>query len=321
MGRTPRLDAPGCRHHVMNRGARKQPTFAYDVDCDTFLELLGELPARFGLRVHGYALMPNHFHLLLESERGQLSEGMQFLQSQFTRLLNARYDWDGPVFKGRFRNRLVDDDRWWMHLLAYVHLNPVRAHLAASPDAARWTSHDAYVHPRLRPTWLTTEELLGAFGSAAALVAYELDVQIGALEAPDGFDASDLWAPSTSTVLPLPEPPAADGRQVSPDAATAEVVRVTGAQPEQLAEGMRGRGGNKARWLLIWWLAEAAHLRNSAIARRLGVPAAVVTRTLARVRQTRVQDEQLDAWMTELERPTAPATKKAMRRRNAQRPA
>ena len=131
MSRPPRLDYPGARHHVMNRGARREAIFLDQQTCVRFLALLGTLPGRFGVRVHGYALMPNHFHLMLESTRGNLSRAMQYLSGEFVRRANARRSWDGPIFKGRFRNRVVETDAYWRDLLCYLHLNPIRAHLNA----------------------------------------------------------------------------------------------------------------------------------------------------------------------------------------------
>src|SRR5688572_1964032 len=111
MPRTPRIDFPGVRHHVMNRGARRAPIFVNDLTCGAFLDVLGELPERFGVVVHAYALMPNHFHLLLETPRGNLSRAMKHLEGVYSQRLNATYEWDGPLFRGRFRNEVVEDER------------------------------------------------------------------------------------------------------------------------------------------------------------------------------------------------------------------
>ncbi|MDJ0766682.1 MAG: hypothetical protein QNJ97_27165, partial [Myxococcota bacterium] len=67
MPRTARIDYPGARHHVMNRGARGQTVFCNVDQCDRFLDLLGQAVSRYRIRVHGFAIMPNHFHLMVES--------------------------------------------------------------------------------------------------------------------------------------------------------------------------------------------------------------------------------------------------------------
>ena len=84
----------------MNRGARSEPVFLDDGARALFIQVLSELPARFGVAIHGYALMPNHYHLMLESVRGDLPRAMRHLGGEFTRCLNRRHRWDGPLFRG-----------------------------------------------------------------------------------------------------------------------------------------------------------------------------------------------------------------------------
>src|SRR4051812_16842847 len=99
MARRPRIDAPGCWHHVMHRGARRAPIFRDDEDCLLFLKGLEEAVDHHGLEVHAYALMPNHFHLLVRSPLGNLSKAMKHVTATFTLRANRRHRWDGPVFR------------------------------------------------------------------------------------------------------------------------------------------------------------------------------------------------------------------------------
>ncbi len=73
---------------------------------------------RFDIILHGYALMPNHYHLLVESTHGNLSRAMAFVSSTFSRRLDTRFHWDGSVFRGRYHNRVVTAPEHWHHLLA-----------------------------------------------------------------------------------------------------------------------------------------------------------------------------------------------------------
>ena len=279
MPRPLRLDYPGARHHVMNRGARQQPVFLTDADCAAFLDLLGETAARFAVRVHGYALMSDHFHLLLSTPRGNLSAAMSWLQSRFSRHQNLVHSWDGPVWRGRYKNRLVEDEAYWRHLLAYVHLNPVAAHLVGSPDRARWTSHCAYLGVEEAPPWLDTAELLDLFGGAEGLDDYVYDVQVGRERGPDGFDEARLWRRDAS--LPIgSEPPPEAPRNA--ELALAEVALVTGRSEAEVRRSTLGPGGNRARLLAMWWLHEGAGLGTSAVARTLGVDPAVASRGVRR---------------------------------------
>ena len=97
MARTRRIDFPGAWHHVMGRGARRESIFRDEGDCLIFLESVEATVNRFGLEVHSYALMPNHYHLLVGSVRGNLSRSMQKLLSSFVLGLNRCHKWDGPV--------------------------------------------------------------------------------------------------------------------------------------------------------------------------------------------------------------------------------
>lgn len=284
MPRLPRLDYVGARHHVMNRGARGEAIFRADEDCLAFLALVADSVALFALRLHAYALMGNHFHLLVTTPRGNLSEAMAFLQSRFARRQNLEHDWNGPLFRARYKNRLVEDERYWQHLLAYVHLNPVAAHLVGQPEDARWTSHRAYLGLERAPEWLDTREMLELFGGIKALSQYVREVQVGREPGPDGFDAERLWQPPAS--LPLePELPFRPPRSV--EQALAEVRAVTGLTQEEIERAPIGPSGNPARWLAMWWLQEGAGLGTNAIARHLRADPAFVSRALRRARQAR----------------------------------
>ncbi len=189
--RSPRLDFPGARQHVMNRGARRAPIFVDPESRLLFLDILSELPRRFGVRVHGYALMPTHYHLMLESVSGNLPRAMRHLGGEYTRRINRVHRWDGPLFRGRYHNRLVDTDPYWMHLLLYLHLGPVRAGLS-SPEESAWTSHRAYTGAAERPDWLVTEELRALYGSREAYQTAYQQLHEGRGQPPDDFDEERL---------------------------------------------------------------------------------------------------------------------------------
>lgn len=316
MSRPPRIDYPGARHHVLNRGARRQHIFLDDDCFNGFIQILAELPARFGVRIHGYALMPNHFHLMVESVRGNLSRAMQYLQSRYSQWLNARYEWDGPLFKDRFKNKVVEDDLYWAHLLAYLHLNWVRAHLASAPDESGWTSHGAYVGLTPVPPWLEVSELQELFVTREAYVQYLEDVQRRREQPPVGFD----------TVLFFPSPwsdedgeeesrdeASSDGADennawvppashlIAPDEAMIAVALVTGRPRDELMRGLPGRGrDNRVRWLAMWWLNEVTPLSQADIGRLLGASPPVVSRSISRIRLLRNTDDEIAGWAEKL---------------------
>jgi len=294
----------------MNRGARRQPIFADAESCGTFLALLGETPARYGVRIHAYALMPNHFHVLLTSEAGRLSAAMKYVQGRFAQLNNERFDWDGPLFKGRFRNRVVDDDAYWRHLLAYVHLNPVRARLVNHPDQADWTSHGAYVGMETCPDWLARREMLDQHGGLEGYRNYLADLTCGRLQPPDGFDADALWIPGVVSLEAGADTsngdvigPALAGGSLAErtDVALAELGEVVGADRRRLLATRMGRSGNRVRWVVTWWLCWRGRLNGAQVARLLGVDTSVVSRARRMAEVRRESDPELDGWMTKLE--------------------
>ena len=164
MARKPRLHVPGGLYHVILRGNAGQDVFFSPGDRHYFHALLAEGVSRFGYRVHAFCLMTNHLHLALQAGDSGLSAGMQNLSFRYTRYLNTRLGRVGHVFQGRFKAFLVDQDRYGLALVRYIHLNPVRAKMVREPGAYRWSSHLAYLGEEALP-WLTTDWVLGQFGS------------------------------------------------------------------------------------------------------------------------------------------------------------
>jgi putative transposase len=297
MPRSPRLDFPGARHHVMNRAARRDDFLANDELCVLFTSVIGELPERFGARVHGYALMPNHFHLMVETPLGNLSDAMQYVGATFTQAFNRRTGHDGPLFRGRFKNRVVQSDAYWRHLLAYLHLNPVKARLVVKPEDCLWTSHGAYVGSADRPRWLTTDELVASFGSVDALAEYVEGVRLHRLDAPASFDEARLWSTRSTDAVPEPPPPIPPQR---PEVALAQVAALVGEPVDALMDRPRGRSANTAAWLAVWWLLESTALSQAGVGARLGISRARVSQVARRARQASRDDERLAGWMEEL---------------------
>jgi REP element-mobilizing transposase RayT len=259
-----------------------------------FTSCLADVPERLGARIHGYAIMPNHYHLMVEVPLGNVSRVMQHVNGTFTRRYHEASGLDGPLFRGRFRSKLVTHDAYWQHLLAYVHLNPVRAHLARRPEECVWTSHAAYVGQATAPSWLTTSELLAAFGSRDALAAYVREVRSKRRPAPEGFDAATLWSRPSQALDEVDEVP------VLPPTVALEQVAVVTGHPDPLSPPSGG-GAQPVRWMVAWWLHRGAFLPLADVGRRLGISgqrAGVLVRACRR--RARV-DPELANWMHTLE--------------------
>jgi putative transposase len=178
-------------YHVINRGIERRRIFHSTADYDHFLELLGAFPERFGLLVHCFCLMPNHYHLLVEAAHLNLSQAIQWLNVSYSVWFNRKHRRVGPLFQGRFKAVLVAPDGHHVQISRYIHLNPIRTQrfgerggrpvdpakmrepslLRARLHTLRrydFSSFASYCGLRRAPAWLTTEKLLDDFGGASA---------------------------------------------------------------------------------------------------------------------------------------------------------
>lgn len=155
-------------YHVTARGNERRDIFFDDDDRRTFLRTLEEAVETYGIVLHGYCLMPNHYHLLMETPRANLSQTMGWLQTTYTVRFNRRYRRSGHLFQGRFKAHLVEADSYAMELLRYLHLNPVRPRDKTTPvqkerrsdlECYEWSSHQSYVGTKVEPSWLSTNWL------------------------------------------------------------------------------------------------------------------------------------------------------------------
>lgn len=135
-----------------------------DTDRRSFLSLLGELEARYGVSVLAYVLMGNHYHLILRQEAGRLGEAMQFLDGTHARRFNHFHERTGALFGGRYDARLLESEVGVQGGGFYVHLNPVSASLVAHPVQYRWSSALAYRTEQSPFSWLRLELLAGQSG-------------------------------------------------------------------------------------------------------------------------------------------------------------
>ena len=126
MARPLRIICPGAWYHVTARGNERRDIFRDDKDRVRFLEILAEMVDRFGVGLHAYVLMSNHYHLLMEVCRPNLSQAVQWLNVSYSVWFNCRHNRSGHLFQGRFKSVVVEPNAWGLSLSAYIHLNPVR---------------------------------------------------------------------------------------------------------------------------------------------------------------------------------------------------
>jgi hypothetical protein len=210
---------------------------------------------------------------------------MAFLLSNFTAEMNRRHGWDGPLFRGRFHNRVAFRDEHWMHLLAYLHMNPVRANLVLTPDQAHWISHGYYSGRAAVPGWFTVSKLTEMFEYIGGYGSYVESVQKGVAEIPDDFDTIAFRAGRrVSDESPGPSAQLEMRWLVTPREALAEVVRATGATYEELMTVRRGREGNLPRILAAYWLVFRAGITEVEAGRMLSMKEPNVSKAIRKVR-------------------------------------
>ena len=293
----PRQDHPGAWHHVFHRGARRGDVFVDDPECVMFLDVVHEAVELFAMEVHAYALIPNHYHLLVRVPHGNLSVCMQHINGVYTQRVNARHGWDGPLFRGRFGSKRVADETWLTHLLAYVHLNPVKAGLVNRPDEPSWTSHRAYLGLDKAPEWLTTSAMVDRLGCPEAIDDFVRSVYIGREPWPAALNTAEGWLRPARLLPTVPHSPGRSTTRTSVEVETIfrEVRRITGLSDKQLLAARSGRGGNPARRFLVWALRRGKMMSHSAVGELLGMTPGHVTKMLSRLRHGDV-GEPISGW-------------------------
>lgn len=159
MARPLRLEFEGALYHITARGDRREPIFEDDADRDAFLAVLAQALDRFDATAHAYCLMGNHYHIVLETHRPNLSRLMRHVNGVYTQTYNRRHRKVGHLFQGRFHAVLVDHDAYFLEVCRYVDLNPVRAGSAKHPRAWRWSSYRAHAAQVEGPPWLDSAAL------------------------------------------------------------------------------------------------------------------------------------------------------------------
>jgi len=163
LARQLRIEYPGACYHVFSRGNQKQPIFLSDDDRCFFLKCLREAHEKFGIIVHVYCLMPNHYHLILETPLGNLSNMMHFLNTAYTVYFNAKHKRSGHLFQGRYKSILIDAKSYAQELSKYIHLNPVRSEIVELPEQYPWSSYGYYRGTAKHEKWLETSFILSLF--------------------------------------------------------------------------------------------------------------------------------------------------------------
>jgi len=164
MARPLRIQYPGALYHVTSRGNARHPIFRDDLDRKTFLDLLNAVTEDSRWLCHGYCLMTNHYHLVVETPEANLSGGMRQLNGVYTMRFNWRHRTVGHVLQGRFKAILIQKESHLLEVCRYVVLNPVRAQDVKNPEEWKWSSYLGTAGLAKPHDCLTVDWVLGQFG-------------------------------------------------------------------------------------------------------------------------------------------------------------
>lgn len=168
MPRQARLDVPGALHHVMGRGIERRAIFLRREDQEDFLSRLEKLVKVKGFLIYAWALMPNHFHLLVRSTATPLSHSMRSLMTGYAGYFNRTHHRTGHLFQNRFKSILCEEDPYLLELVRYIHLNPLRAKIVGSLkdlEHSPLTGH-AVLNGTMKRGWQNTKEVLSRFSKS-----------------------------------------------------------------------------------------------------------------------------------------------------------
>jgi len=148
MARAYRLQAENTFYHITNRGDNRKRIYDSEYDYKKFLEYVLKAKKRFEFYLYAYALIPNHYHLLIETLHANLSKIMHYINSSYTTYYNVKRRKAGHLFQGRYRSIVVDSDSYFSELTRYIHLNPVKAKMVKFPEEYKWSSYNGYIEEK-----------------------------------------------------------------------------------------------------------------------------------------------------------------------------
>lgn len=277
MPRKPRIHYPGAVYHVILRGNAGDPIFFDERDRYRLYLFLQYAVEKFGCRIHSFCLMTNHIHLVMQIGDIPLSRIMQNISLRYTKWINFTQSRTGHVFQGRYKALLLDADTYLLELVRYIHLNPVRAGMVATPEDYPWSGHRTYLGTEFLP-WLTTEWVLSMLAPRLdqARKAYRTFLTDGIKETTKRVE----FHSGTCEVRILGDDSFADnvlsGSNQKPSRAyslaqvIAAVCRRYGISESQFKAPGKTRPYNEARAVAAYLVRESDHLSLTELARLCG---------------------------------------------------
>ena len=195
MARPLRIEFPGAVYHVTSRGNGQADIYLGKSDRLTFLEILENVCRRHNWRCYAYCLMENHYHLVIETPKGDLAKGMRQINGVYTQAFNRHHSRVGHVFQGRYKAILVDKNAYLLEVVRYVLLNPVRAGMTRNASQWHWSSYRAMLGKTAVPDWLAVDWLLSQFARRQS-TARSRFIQF----VKEGKDQPQIWSQLTRQI-------------------------------------------------------------------------------------------------------------------------
>ena len=166
MARPLRIEYEKAFYHIVQRGTERKEIFKTEKDKERFLGYLEQSHDRYQSICHTFNLMDNHYHLIIETPKANISKIMHYINTSYSVYYNTKHRRVGPLYQGRYKAVLVEAEEYLHHLSRYIHLNPVRAKMVKDPLEYKWSSYKAYIGKEKQPKWLEMEFILMNFGNS-----------------------------------------------------------------------------------------------------------------------------------------------------------
>ena len=164
MSRPWRVQYERAIYHIMSRGVGRDKIFLANDDYSRFLSYLEKAVEKFEIDIFGFVLMSNHYHLLLRTNKPNISRVIQWIQTSYSIYCNRKHNRCGHLFQGRFKSIVVGDESYWHNLSLYIHLNPIRAGIVEDLNKYKWSSYHDYVGIKKTHNWIDSDTILEEYG-------------------------------------------------------------------------------------------------------------------------------------------------------------
>jgi putative transposase len=306
MARPLRIEYEGALYHITARGNEYKSIYREDNDYHKFLDILSLLFKRFQVIIHGYVLMGNHYHLLMETPKANITKAIHYLNGVYTGYFNRKYNRIGHLFQGRYKSILIEKEGYLLSVSRYIHLNPVRAGITKKAEEYKWSSYAEFIGKVREKEWLYCEWILDRFSenNLSARRVYKEYVEQGLVLKENPFQqmksslivGSEKYFEEIIKKIKLernneiPETKALIKCVLYEDVIDL-VARRFGIAEEQLF--VSGKRNNLARNICLYLLREKTDMSNNEIAKSFGIGYTAVSQAAARIRAKMISDPDL----------------------------